>query len=69
VGNSQQREDFSMPGMGPLSAGDRYVIMVQIPGPKNQDDAKKLNDLVKKLREEMGAEVKISITGPKPPQR
>jgi hypothetical protein len=37
--------------------------MVQILGPKNLPDAKKVNDLVAKLRE-LGAEVKISITGP-----
>jgi hypothetical protein len=58
-----------MPGMGPMTAGQRYVVMVQITGPKNADDAKNVNDLVKKLREELGAEVRISITGPKSPER
>jgi hypothetical protein len=53
-----------MPGMGPLAEGQRYIVMVQMPGPKNSDDAKKVNDLVAKLTE-MGAEVKISITGGK----
>jgi hypothetical protein len=51
-----------MPGMGQLTGGQRYVVMVQIPGPKTLDDAKKVNDLVAKLRE-LGAEMKISITG------
>jgi hypothetical protein len=52
-----------------MTAGQRYVVMVQITGPKNADDAKNVNDLVKKLREELGAEVRISITGPKSPER
>lgn len=51
-----------MPGMGPLTEGQRYVVMIEIPGEKTNDDAKKVNDLVAKLKE-LGAEVKISITG------
>jgi hypothetical protein len=51
-----------MPGMGQLTGGERYVVMVQIKGPRTLADAKKVNDLVASLRE-LGAEVKISITG------
>lgn len=57
-----------MPGMGPLTEGQRYVVMIQIPGAKTNDDAKKVNDLVAKLKE-LGAEVKISITGARQPSR
>lgn len=57
-----------MPGMGPLAEGQRYVVMIQMPGPKNSDDAKKVNDLVASLKG-MGAEVKISITGSKGAER
>jgi hypothetical protein len=50
--------------MGPLAKGQRYVVMIQVPGAKTLRDAKKVNALVGRLRR-MGAVVKISITGPK----
>ena len=53
-----------MGAMGPLADGQRYVVMVQIPGPKTPDDAKAVNDLVARLQQ-LGADVKISITGSK----
>ncbi|HEY7203841.1 MAG TPA: hypothetical protein VIA61_06070 [Methylomirabilota bacterium] len=50
--------------MGPLAKGQRYVVMIQIPGAKTTKDAQKVNKLVAQLKR-MGATVKISITGPK----
>jgi len=52
-----------MGAMGRMGEGERYVVMIQVKGPKSEQQAKIVNDLVKKLKDEMGAEVKISVTG------
>jgi len=52
-----------MGAMGKLGAEERYVVMIQVKGPKSEEQAKIVNDLVKKLKDQMGAEVKISVTG------
>ena len=52
-----------MGAMGNLDPKERYVVMIQVKGPKSEDQAKIVNDIVKKLKDEMGAEVKISVTG------
>lgn len=52
-----------MGAMGKLEPAERYVVMIQLKGPKSAEQAKIVNDFVKKLKDEMGAEVKISVTG------
>jgi hypothetical protein len=51
-----------MPAMGPVPEGQRYIVVIEIPGPKQTPDANKVNELLGKLRE-LGAELKIQITG------
>lgn len=55
--------------MGPLAPDQRYVVTVEISGPKTADDAEKINALVADLRQRFGASVKLSISGLKPPAR
>ncbi len=57
------RGDEGMGAMGKLSAGERYVVAIQIKGPKSEQQVKAVNDLITKLKNEMGAEIKISVTG------
>jgi hypothetical protein len=52
-----------MGAMGKLESNERYVVMIQLKGPKTAAEAKVVNDLVKKLKDDLGAEVKISVTG------
>ena len=52
-----------MPGMGPLARDQRYVVTVEISGPKTAEDAEKINALVADLRQKFGASVKLSISG------
>jgi hypothetical protein len=54
-----------MGAMGPLASDKRYVVTVQIPGPKTAADAEKVNRLVEELKEKFGATVKLAITGDK----
>ena len=54
-----------MGAMGKLTGDQRYVMTVEIPGPKTVDDADKVNALVKELKDKFGATVKVSITGNK----
>jgi len=53
--------------MGPLPPGQRYVVIIQIPGPKSAGDAGKVNELLGKLTE-LGAKLKIQIIGGKRPE-
>ena len=52
-----------MPAMGPLAPDQRYVVTVEISGPKNAADAEKINALVADLKQRFGASVKLSIIG------
>jgi len=52
-----------MPGMAKLEADQRYVVTVEILGPKTTADAEKVNALVDDLRQRFGASVKLSISG------
>lgn len=54
-----------MGAMGPLAGDKRYVMTVDIPGPKTASDAEKVNKLVAELKEKFGATVKLAITGNK----
>jgi len=56
---------LAMGAMGNLAGDQRYVMTVEIPGPKTVDDADKVNKLVKELKDKFGATVKVSITGNK----
>ena len=58
-----------MPAMGALAGDQRYVVTVEISGPKTAADAEKINALVADLRQRFGASVKLSISGLKPPAR
>jgi hypothetical protein len=58
-----------MPGMGKLEGDQRYVVTVEISGPKTAEDAEKINALVADLRQRFGASVKLSISGLKGPGR
>lgn len=55
-----------MPAMGALAGDQRYVVTVEISGPKTAADAEKINALVADLRQKFGASVKLSIVGLKP---
>lgn len=55
-----------MPAMGALAGDQRYVVTVEISGPKSAADAEKINALVADLRQKFGASVKLSIIGFKP---
>jgi len=57
-----------MPAMGALAGDQRYVVTVEISGPKTAADAEKINALVADLRQKFGASVKLSIVGLKPAQ-
>ena len=56
-----------MPAMGPLAGDQRYVVTVEVPGPKTVADAEKINALLDDLRQRFGASVKLSISGLKGP--
>ncbi len=56
-----------MGGMDQLTEDKRYVVMIEIEGPKDADIAQKVNNLVQQLKNlPIGARVRISITGDKP---
>ena len=54
-----------MGGMGPIGTDQRYVATIEIPGPRNAQDAAKINALVADLKQQFGATVKLSIVGSK----
>lgn len=54
-----------MPALGPLASDQRYVVTLEISGPKNSQDVEKINALVADLKQKFGASVKLSITGSK----
>jgi hypothetical protein len=56
---------LAMGAMGKLTGDQRYVMTVEIPGPKTVADADKVNALVKELKDKFGATVTLSITGNK----
>ena len=59
-----------MGGMTILTNTMRYVVTVEVSGPKGGDVAQKVNDLIDKLKTDpaIGAVVKVSIIGQKPAQ-
>ena len=59
-----------MGGMTILTNTMRYVVTVEVSGPKDGDVAKKVNDLIDKLKTDpaIQAAVKVSIIGQKPAQ-
>jgi len=59
-----------MGGMTILTNTMRYVVTVEVSGPKDGDVAKKVNDLIDKLKTDptIQAVVKVSINGQKPTQ-
>ena len=54
-----------MGGQGPLGPDQRFVVTIEIPGPKTAQDAAKVNKIVEDLKQQFGASVKLSITGSK----
>jgi hypothetical protein len=54
-----------MGGMGPLAGDQRYVLTVEIKGPKTAQQADELNKIVADLKKKLGGYVKLSITGSK----
>lgn len=54
-----------MGAMGSLTSDKRFVVTVEIPGPKSAADTEKINRLVNELKEKFGATVKLAITGDK----
>jgi len=52
-----------MPAMGKLTGDERYVVTVEVPGPKTAADAEKINALIDDLKARFGASVKVSVTG------
>ena len=59
-----------MGGMTSLDEGQRYIVTLEVSGPKGAAVAAKVNDLVTKLRDDpdVKATVKLSINGQKPNQ-
>jgi hypothetical protein len=59
-----------MGGMTILTSQMRYVVTVEVEGPKDGDAAKKVNEIVDKLKNDpdIKAKVKVSINGQKPGQ-
>lgn len=55
-----------MPAMGELTRDQRYVLTVEISGPKDSAAAEKVNAIIDDLKEKFGASVKLSISGSKP---
>jgi hypothetical protein len=51
--------------MPALAPDQRYVVTVEISGPKTAEDAEKINALVADLKQRFGASVKLSISGVK----
>jgi hypothetical protein len=49
--------------MGKLTGDERYVVTVEVPGPKTAADAEKINALIDDLKARFGASVKVSVTG------
>lgn len=49
--------------MSALATDQRYVVTLEIPGPKNTEDVQKISALVADLRQRFGASVKLSIIG------
>jgi len=56
--------------MTSLDDGQRYIVTLEVSGPKGAAVAAKVNDLVTKLRDDpdVKATVKLSINGQKPNQ-
>jgi hypothetical protein len=55
-----------MGGMKPIDGGQRYIVTLEVSGPKGADIAAKVDELVGKLKEApINAVVKVSITGQK----
>ena len=54
-----------MGAMGPLAGDQRYVLTVEIGGPKTAKDAATLNKIVADLKKKLGGSVKLSIVGSK----
>jgi hypothetical protein len=52
-----------MSAQGPLTTDQRYVVMLEFPGPKSVVDVQKIGALVADLKEKCGASVKLSIIG------
>jgi hypothetical protein len=57
-----------MGGMTILTETMRYVVTVEVSGPKDSDVAKKVNDVIEKLQADpaIKAVIKVSINGQKP---
>jgi hypothetical protein len=52
-----------MPAMGKLTGDERYVVTVEILGPKSPADAEKINAALDELKRNFGASMKFSIVG------
>jgi hypothetical protein len=59
-----------MGGMTILTQTMRYVVTLEVSGPKDGNVAKKVNDLIESLKADpaINAVVKVSIIGQKPAQ-
>lgn len=56
-----------MGGMKKLDGGERYIVTLEVLGPKTADIAVKVDDLVSQLKAApINAVVKVSINGLKP---
>jgi hypothetical protein len=56
-------------GMRKLDGGQRYIVTLEVSGPKGADIAAKVDELVGKLKKApINAVVKVSIIGQKPAQ-
>jgi hypothetical protein len=56
---------LAMGAMPSLPGDKRYVMIVDIPGPKTAVEAEQVNKLVKELKDKFGATVRFSMTGDK----
>ena len=54
-----------MGGMGSLAGDQRYVLTIEISGPKTAKEAATLNKIVADLKKQLGGSVKLSIIGSK----
>ena len=58
-----------MGAYGALPENKKYVLTIEIPGPKTADEAEKVSYIVADLKRQFGASVNVKRTGQSTPKR
>jgi hypothetical protein len=58
-----------MGAFGALPENKKYVLTIEIPGPKTADEGEKVSDIVADLKRQFGASVNVKKAGKSTPKR